>query len=369
MKKLIAIILLLLLSKLATATDYKCRDLITNKMYLGTVACTSSQIEIYHRDLGKAEIVNPYGNELLTDHIFPYGSVWYAPIPLNAPLDPNSANLTADFLRQKAKYFGTVGVNTTQYAAPVYLADASMPRVQVNFNNCQGKTTLPTSFITQMNSVPIPSYALPSDGTDAEMAVYKPSTNEYWEMWKTVKDAKGNWSACWGGKIDDTRLNEGVFPTYYGTTATSLPFIGGQVTAEELVRGEIKHAIGISLVEAEQRTIFSYPAHRSDGYNPTGVPNRIAEGQRFRLDPNVNVDLLPLSPAGKTIAKAAQKYGFIVWDHAGALSIRLSNPIAQTSKGLVNPYTAVFAGEAMWHVLSGVPWNKLQFFPMNYGKP
>lgn len=306
---------------------------------------------------------------LPTDQVFASTSFWYTPIPKDVELDANSANLNLDFLRQKAKYYKTVWINTTKYAAPVYTVDDSVKSVKVGFYNCQNKATLPVSFLAQLSAVPIPIYALPADGTDAEMAVYKPSTGEYWELWKARKDASGSWSACWGGKIENTKQSDGVFPTYYGTTATSLPFIGGQVTAEELARGEIKHAIGISLVEAEHRTIFSYPAHRSDGNNPYKVANRIAEGQRFRLDPSVDVDKLNLSPAGKTIARAAQIYGFVVWDHAGAISIRLSNPIAQTSKGEVNPYTAIFNGEPMYHVLQGVPWDKLQFMPMNYGKP
>jgi hypothetical protein len=59
-----------------------------------------------------------------------------------------------------------------------------------------------------------------------------------------------------------------------------------------LQRGEIKHVLGIALVDAEKWSIYSYPANRSDGYNPTDAPNRIPEGLRFRLDPTVDVDAL-----------------------------------------------------------------------------
>jgi hypothetical protein len=157
----------------------------------------------------------------------------------------------------------------------------------------------------------------------------------------------------------------GIFDKGYGTTATGLPFLGGQITAEELERGEIKHAIGIALVEVEHYNIYSYPANRSDGWNPNHYPNWIAEGQRFRFDPNIDVDSLPISRAAKIIAKAGQKYGFVVWDKAGAISVRTQNSASYPT----NPYPALFEGKGNDQLLKTLPWNSIQFLPMNYGKP
>jgi hypothetical protein len=161
----------------------------------------------------------------------------------------------------------------------------------------------------------------------------------------------------------------GNWAEHYGTTATGLPFLGGQITAEELKRGEIKHAIGIALVETETASVYSWPAKRSDGWNPHMEPNRIPEGLRFRLDPSVNVDALNMKPVGKIIAKAAQKYGFIVWDKAGAISLRAQGVASYTALGEPNPYPIVFGGAPSWSILNGFPWEKLQFLPMDYGKP
>lgn len=180
------------------------------------------------------------------------------------------------------------------------------------------------------------------------------------------KTPTGTWEACWGGRIKGARSNLGSFHTYYGTTATSLPFIGGQITAEELAAGVIKHVMGISLVDIEKKSIFSWPAQRSDGINPYNAAHRIPEGARFRLDPRVNVDALPMSKAGKIIAKAAQQYGFVVWDRAGAISLRAQNTYSYTQLGKPNPYPALFEGKQAYQVLNGFPWDKLQFMPMNY---
>jgi hypothetical protein len=160
---------------------------------------------------------------------------------------------------------------------------------------------------------------------------------------------------------------ESIVP--YGATATGLPFLGGQITAEELARGEIRHVIGIALPDVETWWMFSWPASRSDGYNPDGEANRIPEGLRFRLDPKLKVDDLKISRTAKIIAKAAQKYGFVVWDKAGAISLRMQNPKSYTALGQPDPYPELFSGAPEWAVMDDFPWEHLQFMPMNYGKP
>ncbi len=305
---------------------------------------------------------------LATDKVFAANSFWYKPIPADVKLDSNSSNLTKDFIRQKNQFYNNVTINTYSYASPVYTPASDVKKVKVDFHNCQGKSWIDPVFTSMLSSVPIPTYAAPASGSDAEMTIYDPASNTIWEMWVTKKDASGNWKACWGGKMDNVSSNPGIFKQGYGTTATGLPFIGGQITAEELERGEIKHVIGISLVEIAAANIVSWPANRSDGYNPNNLPNRIAEGQRFRLDPKIDVDKLPMTKAGKIIAKAAQKYGFVVWDKAGSVSLRAQNPSTYTAIGKANPYPALFENKPNYAVLNGMPWESLQFLPINYGK-
>lgn len=306
---------------------------------------------------------------LPTDAIFAPTSFWYTPIPASVPLHPNTTGFVAEFLRQKAAYYGTVNINTWAYASPLYTAQADTPPLRVAYSNCQNKIYGEPALEAQWTNVPMPSTAAPADGSDAEMTVHQPSTDSLWEFWVTKKNVDGQWQACWGGKMSNVSTSNGIWPFPYGTTATGLPFVGGQITAEELSRGEIRHVIGISLVEVEAAGLLSWPANRSDGLNPLGVPNRIPQGLRFRLDPTIQVDSLPMTAAGKTIAKAAQKYGFVVWDKAGAISLRAQNPKTYTAMGQVNPYPPLFWGKPSYAVLDGFPWDKLQFLPMDYGKP
>jgi hypothetical protein len=306
-------------------------------------------------------------NVLPTDAVFAATSFWYKPIPENAPLHANSAAFVEEFLDQKRTYYGNVTINTKAYASPVYVVSSSIAPVQVSYWNCQNKTYIDPNLARQWAAVPIPLYAEPADGTDAEMTIYQPSTDKIWEFWQARK-VNGQWQACWGGGMENVSKSEGIWPLYYGTTATGLPFLGGQITAEELARGEIRHAIGIALVDLENANVVSWPANRSDGYNPLNEPNRIPEGLRFRLDPRVNVNALNMSRAGKTIARAAQKYGFVVWDKAGALSIRAQSPKSYTAAGRPDPYPELFEGKPAYTVLNGFPWERLQFMPKDYGQ-
>jgi hypothetical protein len=305
---------------------------------------------------------------LPTDRIFAPDSFWYTPIPADAPLHPDSEALAAEFLRQKERYYGTVTLNTEAYASPVYLAARDTPRRRVRQWNCQNKARLDAELLPQWEAVPIPDYAQPSAGTDAEMTVYQPATDTLWEFWKTRR-VDGEWEACWGGRMQDVSASDGRWPRYFGTTATGLPFLGGQVTAEELERGEIRHALGIALVDLDHHRVVSWPAMRSDGHNPDRLPHRIAAGQRLRIDPSVDLDALPMHPVARTIARAGQKYGFVVWDHAGALSLRAQNPLSYTVLGRPDPYEALFAGTPKYKLLAGIPWERLQFLPIDYGKP
>ncbi len=305
---------------------------------------------------------------LPTDAVFSADSFWYTPIPRKVELHPQSDAFVQDFLRQKKAYYGNVALNSRQYASPVYVVGPDVAGVQVVEWDCQRKGFVDKELAAQWQSVPIPDYAEPADGTDGEMTIYQPSSDTVWEFWR-ARNSDGQWQACWGGRLSKASASDGVFPRHYGTTATSLPFIGGQITAEELKRGEIRHAMGIALVDAEHFSILSWPAHRSDGFNPKRVANRIPEGLRLRLDPSVDVASLGLHPVAATIARAAQKYGFIVWDKAGAISLRLQNPKSSTAQGAADPYPALFQGTSSGKIMDGFPWERLQFLPLDYGKP
>jgi hypothetical protein len=321
--------------------------------------------------LGVGVIASPaYGGDSSDARyrIFAPNSFWYTPIPADAPLHPNSLAFVRDLARQIRTYYNNVEINTVRYSSPVYFVGNDVALVRVAYWDCQNQGDKSRLLDEQWSSVPVPRNAQPADGTDSEMTIYRSATDTLWEFWRAEREG-GRWEACWGGRMLDTSQGDGIWAHPFGATATGLPFIGGQIAAEELSRGAINHAMGIALVETDSANIFSWPANRSDGYNPSNVPNRIPEGLRFRLDPTVDVEALRMHPAGRIIAKAAQTYGFVVWDKAGSVSLRAENPKSFTTKGLPDPYPAIWNGTPSYDILRGFPWGKLQFLPMNYGRP
>jgi hypothetical protein len=299
--------------------------------------------------------------------VFDKSSFWYQEIPKQVTLHEKSEQFAQEFARQVKTYFGHIGINVGNYSSPVYTVGPDVPTVTVTLWDCLRNGYHDQKLARDFAAVPIPSYAVPAGGTDSEMSIYQPSTDALWEFWAARK-VGGGWQACWGGHMPGVSSNPGIWPSRYGAAATGLPFAPGQILAEELRQGEIRHVMGIAIVDAEE-TEYSWPANRTDGWNPNKEPNRIPEGLRLRLDPTVDLESLNLHPVAKAIAKAAQIYGFVVWDKGGSVALRAENPKRYTTVGLPDPYPALFDDTPSYKIMNRFPWDKMQFLPMDYGEP
>jgi hypothetical protein len=237
--------------------------------------------------------------------------------------------------------------------------------------------------------------------SDEEVNIYQPSTDKEWEFWVFQKDSSGAWTACWGGGMSNVSTGNGIFPDNLGATATSLPLLGGIPRVSEFRAGQINHVINLSMGQNFYRTeitpattpatytvpanvtdpskvAYSWPATRNDGRSSNTLA--IPEGQRFILNPNLNLNTLDLSPLAKVIAVAAQKYGFVVDDSSSSVSIRMPDPTTYTVAGLPNPYTSgpgiggvgdqgLYEGASPSSIMKNFPWDQLEALPFNYGEP
>lgn len=297
----------------------------------------------------------------------PFGksSFWTQPLPTTTPRHPSSDAFVGQIIDQMRRYYGAAAVNTTRYTAPLYVVGPDQPLITAKYSNCQLKGWTDAKFVAQLERVPLPDFARPAAGNDAEMAIYQPSSDCIWEFWKAEKRTDG-WYACWGGRLPNASTSNGIFPYPYGVTATGLSLLGGVMQIEELRLGRIDHVIDFAIPES-RKSIFSWPANRTDGKvdSPTAIP----QGLRFRLDPTLNVDLLTLHPIAKAIARAVQKYGMILRDTSGTVSFYAENPLPITLSGQPDPYPSIFAGRPSYSIMNGFPWSWLRALPLNYGKP
>ena len=301
------------------------------------------------------------------DGIFGPRSVWSTPIS-SAPVADNSSALIGNLTAQvNAYYSGIAGFNVWQYNSSTYTVGPDQARVTLKYDDCQGKGHTPSQLYGDDGwfvNVPIPSDAVPSAGTDASLGIYQPSTDTYWGFWKLKKKSDG-WHACWGGRVDHTSTSRGWYEDGGGVSATGLAD-GGFIGIKEAQAGHIDHAIGISIPSPAHWKRWSWPALRSDGSDPS--PTAIPEGTRLRLDPRIDVDALSLTPLAKMVAKAAQKYGFIVTDKAGCVGIGTESGAGVEAVTGTNPWTALLGDVPSYLVLRNFPWDRLQALPQHYGK-
>jgi hypothetical protein len=298
---------------------------------------------------------------------------WNTRLPRQVPLAGNSQAIVDNISLDKQNNFGSWAINTDEYSAPIYYVGHDTPKRRWTWTNCLGLPDQSAVIGDSLAAVPTLPDMIVSKGTDESVAIYQPSTDTYWDFWRAEKDANGNWSACWGGKIDHYSRNKGIFTNPLGATATGLPFGAFTIRIEELRRGYIDHALNIVTVRTRV-DCNSWPASRNDG-NTVGedIP---CEGQRFRLDPAFDVNTLT-SPAARTIARAMQEYGLIMTDKGGALVTYAEDPRPyMASHGGVDPYTLLFDpdnlvpdGLEKYVVLSEIPVDRLQALPLNYGRP
>ena len=314
----------------------------------------------------------------MPERVFAEDSFWYRRLPDGTPTDPDSDRIVAALVRQAERHFGRPGspnvtINTMTYAPPIYVAQRSDPLVTFGWENCQDKEHGDDGLIRDhLTDVRLPADAVPAEGSDAEMVVYDPAADVLIETWKTKHHPDGSWTACWGGRIDEAGSDDGAFDPPFGVAASGLSLLGGTIRAAELQSGRIDHVVGIALPYTAAKPTRSVPAPRTDGVNPEGWPVP-AQGQMLRLPAGLDLDSMPLSPTARAIAEAAQNYGLIVWDTAGAVSFRAENPLGMTD----NPYPEIFRERYPYAELAGdrsrgevaFPLERLEVLPMDYTAP
>jgi hypothetical protein len=296
--------------------------------------------------VGALDVLSPFPSGIRP---FARASIWNEPVAGDAPLDPRSDRIAAALageVRDEAEAKTGPWINTSKYSVPVYTVGADVPKVHVTLDT--SKPALQRDF----DAVPIPVGAHQSADTDALLVVYQPSTDTLWEFFHARLAADG-WHARWGGKMTSVSTNQGYFPAPYGASASSLALLGGLMTIAELKAGQIDHALSMAVPNTAVGR-FTWPAQRADGR--TTKESAIPEGTRFRIDPAVDLSTLGLTPAGLTIARAAQRYGIIVRDGANNVVLYGEDPTTTNE----NPYGQIFGGRYPNAVLRNFPWNRLQ---------
>ncbi len=297
-------------------------------------------------------------------------SIYNSTSPLNTKI-PESMNVdqnSDDYIEKLISGAGSsesLLIQVGQYSATVFIADESTPRVDVQ---------LPCGEFWEMGvntlkDVPIPDYAVPaydSDGEDApitkgvcaeessqdnHMIIIDPVNGCEYDFWQTRKE-DGSWVASWGNAIELS--DDGIYDKGLSTRGSGFAFLGGMIWPDELVNGEINHAL-----------VFSYPFTKSGGPVAPATDSdgtitdafSLPEGALVRLNPNLDLTTLNLTSAEMAIAKALQEYGMYLVDNGGDTGIALYaiDPESVAS----NPYEGLLPDED-YPLLENIPLNELE---------
>jgi hypothetical protein len=238
---------------------------------------------------------------------------WYGPkSPFNRPIAhdakvaPSSSAMVRTLVAAVAGHPGMT-IAAGAWTVPVYIAGSSTPRYDV-------EVTAPWARGRTLYSVPIPDGAVPDQAGDRHMLVIDPGDSCEYDFWLARHAESGQWFA--GGVA---RLGlDGSGVTTNGARAAGFGLGAGLIRPEELAAGRIDHAL-----------VFAYPTVRrgkivapaTGGSGPSHDPGAIPYGARVQLDPKLDLARLGLSPWQRTIARALQRYGMILGDVGGTLSL------------------------------------------------
>lgn len=309
-----------------------------------------------------------------------YPRVWastapvYQQLPGDAPVDAHSKSIVQNLKKYGIEQYGvpardlpSMNLAAYRFSNPIWFTKGSDPAYDIQFSDCQNKGYLPSEF-ENLKSVNIPDGAEPASGTDGQLTVINTDTGRYVDLWRAYK-LKGRWFACWGGSIASSYVSDGIFQFPKGVSASGAALEPYTVKTAELRAGHIDHVIGLAVPPQVIDNYVSKPMARTDGTIQRSEKT-ISEGQLLRLPADLDLDSLNLHPVAKTIAKAAQEYGFVVLDGAGGINISVQNAASFDE----DPYPALFGKADTWNVMWGgrnwqydaFPFDKMQALTRDY---
>jgi hypothetical protein len=228
------------------------------------------------------------------------------PVPTGAAVDPRSEAMIAQLVRE----VGAKGwaISSREYTIPLFRASARTKPVSVHVRT-RGTT----------HRVPIPPAAFPSPGSDGHLVVIDPRKGCEYDFYRARRLPDGSWEAENFNALPTDA--SGIYPRGLATRASGFANAAGLISAAELARGRIEHALVFTMAATRAGGPVP-PASSSDGQ--TSGESTIPEGARLQLDPALSLE--SLQPWQRVIARALQRYGMYLADTGGAVALFAQHP-------------------------------------------
>lgn len=239
--------------------------------------------------------------------MLPADNIWNAPVH-NLPLDPRSADYIDSIGRNDHLHpdFGSGTWAGGPIGIPYVIVSGSQPSVDISFyyddESDPGPYPIPTN---------APIEGGPQSEGDRHVLAVDQDNCLLYELYDAWPQADGSWEAG-SGAIYDLR-SHGLRPDgWTSADAAGLPILPGLVRYEEVLGGEIAHAIRFTAPRTRRDHVW--PARHDASY--WDDPRLPPMGQRFRL--RADFDITPFAPQVQVILQAMKTYGLILADNGSA---------------------------------------------------
>jgi len=235
---------------------------------------------------------------------FPPQDPWNTQID-RAPVDPNSKNFLEAVLARHSK----------AHLHPDFGADWGIPYVVVGQETSlspirftdYGDESDPGPYPVPRNA-PIEGGNIASNDGDRHVIVVDRDRAKLYELSRAFPEGNGSWKAG-SGAIFDLRTNTQRPAGWTSADAAGLPIFPGLVRYDEVMAGEIQHAIRFTIKRSRRAYVppaSHFASKLTDDY-------LMPMGARVRLKGSVSLE--GLGPQARVIAKALQTYGMILADN------------------------------------------------------
>ncbi len=236
--------------------------------------------------------------------VFPADNIWNVPVD-GLPVDVNSDAYVASIGEDENVHpdFGSGTWEGEPIGIPYVVVSGDQPLVPISFDYEDESDPGP---------YPIPPDAPIEGGPDSDgdrhIIVLERDNCILYEVYFAWPDGEGGWWAGSGAVYD---LNSHALrpDEWTSADAAGLPILPGLIRYEEILAGEINHAIRVTAPDTRQSYIWPARHFASDLTGMQYPPM----GQRFRL--RADFDISGFSPEVQIILAALKKYGMILADN------------------------------------------------------
>lgn len=231
--------------------------------------------------------------------VFPPDNPWNRDISRD-PVDPRSERYIANIQAHGDPNLHPDFGSNPDYGIPYVVVPAEQPRVPIRFTE-YGDESDPGPY-------PVPLDAPIEAGRDHHVLVLQRGTCRLFELYHAGREGPG-WRAGSGATFD-LRSNRLRPQEWTSCDQAGLPILPGLVRYDEVMQGEIQHALRVTFEHTQAAWIA--PATHPGGGDDEDAPPM---GLRMRL--RASFDTSRLHGQSRVIARALQRYGMFVADTGG----------------------------------------------------